>query len=188
MRFLDLLAKLQPGAYIPKRLASFDPGGTTGVAFFESGALRGTGRILEYNYLEMRQMLLKMKPDMVVCEEYVLYPWARKEQTWSDFPVPRMIGAIELVCQLEGYRLAMQTPADAKAFCTTTKLQEWGYFQSNDQGDHVNDAIRHGCYWLLHRGKRNRSAPTIGKDWAHLEGEKHQPKRSFHSGRRSKKA
>ncbi len=172
--FTELIPKIAgANAYVPKSLVAFDPGGTTGFSRFGDGKLTHRGQITAYNYLAVEQVIDLHQPQVVVVEEYVLYPWARKQQTWSDFPESRMIGAIELMCLKRKIRLVMQTPADAKNWCTDAKLKSWGYFHATMQ--HANDSVRHGTYWLLYRGKRNRPAPTVGKDWAHLKGGSQEP-------------
>jgi hypothetical protein len=189
--FLQLVGEIRGlNAYIPERLLALDPGGTTGIAFFEKGKLKQRGVIKDYDMLSLENLIKTLKPDVVVVEEYVLYPWARKEQTWSDFPVPRFIGALQLICLQQKVELYFQTPADATKFCTDTKLKAWGYYKHSvgkDDANHINDAVRHGCYWILHRGKRTRPEPVVGKDWDHLKDSprSNKPGRSsFHSGSR----
>lgn len=151
LSFSELLLKTRGGRSgnsldAPLGLLALDPGLTTGWAFFERGILKKCGQC-PGDDIRLEQLIDLLKPTHVAMEEYVLYPWASKQQAWSDFPVPQLIGVIKFVCRKRKIKVYMQGANLGKGFCTDAKLRSWNYYIVGKK--HANDAIRHGCYWLL---------------------------------------
>jgi hypothetical protein len=145
---IDARIKREPLWRPPATLLALDPGGTTGWSHFNNGELAAFGQIAHPNNDEaIYDLILHVKPDQLVMEEYVLYPWKMKQQEWSDFPEPRLIGAIQFMCKRRKIPCMMQGANLAKGFCTDDKLKSWGYFPASAK--HARDSIRHGCYFLL---------------------------------------
>lgn len=84
---------------------------------------------------------------MVIYEGYKVYPWKLKQHSFSDVPTLQFIGFLRHACAVRGVPTATQMAQLVKTFCTDRKLKQWGLY--NEGKRHANDAIRHGCYWLL---------------------------------------
>ena len=131
----------------PGALLSFDPGETTGWAVFRDGRLSRCGQHLVTDYSWFEQMVVAVRPDVIVCENYVVYANRAKQHVGSEVVTIRYIGAIELIAERHSVGLAFQMAYQAKGFATDRKLKLWGMYQVAHP--HANDAIRHAVYYLL---------------------------------------
>ena len=123
------------------RVAAIDPGGFTGyciidapVTLIESGQGSERAKILA--------LCLSYEPDVVVVEDFK--PQAGLPE-WSPLPAPKVIGALEELCEREGVKLVTQVPA-MKSRIDNTILQIANLWQRGRP--HANDAIRHALYYL----------------------------------------
>lgn len=135
------------------RVLGLDPGETTGACFFVGPKLVHTcqiptktpssGGALVRNYIQT------YGPDIVVMEMYRVYSWKAEDHSWHNLHTPRLIGAIEFICDhvVVPVKLVQQTAQQAKGFCTDEKLKAWGVYQEGRP--HARDAIRHALYYLL---------------------------------------
>lgn len=155
--FGELLTGVRKKPYIaPVSLIAVDPGETVGFAWFRKGDLRHAGQTswrelpdedtIKTLGLFFQRLLINYEPVHVVIEDYKIYEHKSKMHSWSDLITPRLIGAMQIICHLREIPLTMQM-ASSKQFCTNGKLRHWGYYKEGMP--HANDAIRHGCYWLL---------------------------------------
>jgi hypothetical protein len=135
------------GSSPPASLLCLDPGETTGWAIFRNGNLTGSGQFRVTNTLVFDKIIDRLEPTHLVVENYRIYPWKSKQHNWSDVPTLRYIGAIQHAAALRGVPITMQMAQLVKTFCTNTKLKSWGVYKEDKK--HANDAIRHGCYFLL---------------------------------------
>ena len=162
--FRDLLTKQRSGIpnwKPPERLLVFDPGETIGWSFFQDGYPKLAGQISwKDNGLAVEKLFDRFDPTEVLHEEFKLYPWARKEQTWSEFPTVQIIGVIRFLCRKREILCHSQGANDGKAFVTDAKLRQWQFYQSDKK--HANDALRHGCHFLLFGGGTKRALPNGG--------------------------
>jgi hypothetical protein len=85
--------------------------------------------------------------DAVVYEEYRIRGNKAREHIGSEVITIQHIGAIKVVASELGVKLVKQSAGMAKSFATDTKLRRWGLYQVGMR--HANDAVRHGCYYLL---------------------------------------
>lgn len=134
------------------RIICFDPGHTTGWAFFEGTKLTAAGQIntkpIEEAVINITDLLDMYTPDMVVFEDYRVYKWKTEHHGGSELLTTRVIGCIETLCiQKQIYPIIKQPAHTAKGFCKDSKLKEWGLYIVGER--HARDAIRHGCYFLL---------------------------------------
>jgi len=83
--------------------------------------------------------------DIVVVEEFRLYPWTAKAHVWSNMPVCKLIGKIEYICEENNIRIIYQ-PASIKKLPFVKKIiKECGLkFKSQ----HEKDAYMHLVYYL----------------------------------------
>lgn len=137
----------------PGKILCIDPGGTTGIAFFENNKLDSVAQIPGYihgtttiDWESIEQLLESYQPNVIVCEEYLVYAHKLEEHTFSKIPTLRIIGFIQYWAWKHNVPLYFQTAQMAKGFCTDAKLKQWGFWQKGMR--HSRDAIRHGCYFL----------------------------------------
>lgn len=154
------LESLVPSPRRLLRVLALDPGETVGVAVFdgpncvmlaqapvlanEAGELQA-GPLIN----ELRRIICKWDPKVIVCEEYRVYRWKAKQHVQSDLFTPRLIGGIEYVCDELKKPLIKQTAHIAKTFVTDDKLKVWGLYTPSAGKKHARDAIRHAIYFLI---------------------------------------
>ena len=133
-------------------LLTFDPGETTGFAWFKGSKLTDFGELRTRNATEWTPeigMQLFVDPDVVVVESYRVYKWRTQQHAWSDLLTARLIGGIQTLVaeQFGDVPCIMQSAQNAKQFVTDDKLKEWDLYVKGKK--HARDAIRHGAYYLL---------------------------------------
>lgn len=145
----------------------FDPGHTTGWAAFAGTSLTNAGEIvtkpIEAAVSNVDNLIETYTPDIVVIEDYRIYKWRAKHHVGSEMLTTRVIGCIETLCVINGISPIIKQPAHvAKKFCTDSKLRAWVMYRPGQK--HARDAIRHGCYFLLHGAvdKKQRKGVTVG--------------------------
>ena len=152
MTFQELLTHNRGPEWIPpRRLVALDPGETVGLAYFDFGELIDVEQIkLKFKtrgFDPLIDRIYQLEPDVVVYEDYKIYPGLAKMHTLSGVPTLKVIGAIEFMCSYNKYQSISQMASTAKGFSTDEKLKEWGFYKKAHR--HGNDAIRHGCHALL---------------------------------------
>ncbi len=160
-------------SYSNMTILAFDPGHTTGwAAFIPIGGvlwLNAWGEIdttdIPLATEAVDKLIDKYMPEIVVMEDYRVYAWRAKHHAGSNLLTARVIGCIETIASWSLITRVYKQPANiAKKFCTDTKLKEWGFYQRGSK--HVNDAIRHGCYFLIFgpikQSDREQVGPTVG--------------------------
>lgn len=128
---------------------AIDPGESTGWATFKEdgnlgqmGTLRGREPVYE--------KLSELAPSVIIMENYKLYPWLAKEQSWSPFETVRIIGAVEYYAYLHNAQVILQDPS----------IKSIGYLWAgikkpkNHALSHESDAYVHGVYYLQKQGIR----------------------------------
>lgn len=161
MKFSDLLSQVIKTRKFerPEHLLVFDPGGTTGWAYFKHQELEKCGQLNTKDLQNIAKDIYGTvayytdDPDesLVLYENYRVYGHKQKQHVGSELHTAKVIGIIESVCQLLGVKTHNQMASLVKPFCTDQKLREWGWYQTTQK--HANDAIRHGSYYLLFGGK-----------------------------------
>jgi hypothetical protein len=86
------------------------------------------------------------RPTMLA-ENYRVYGHRSEQHIGSEVVTIQYLGVIKLFGGLSEIPVVLQTAAQAKAFQTDEMLKLWGLYQTNRR--HANDAVRHGCYYLL---------------------------------------
>jgi hypothetical protein len=125
-------------------LLSFDPGETTGWAFFADAELKCFGQTGDLK--EIRNLILDAAPDRIVYEAFRLYPWKSAHLSWSNFPAAEVIGVIKSTALEMSIPVIEQSASQGKTFFTDQKLKILGI----DVGKrHARDAIRHAAYYLV---------------------------------------
>lgn len=136
-------------------LICLDPGETTGAAIFVDGRLTRATQIetptVKRSIPALTEFLdsvpLEGNKPIVVFENYKIYSWKTEQHTWASLHTPQVLGVIETLAYIRGWKTFRQMAQQPKQFCTDAKLKEWGYYKTGLR--HARDAIRHGCYYLL---------------------------------------
>lgn len=145
----------------PPTLLGFDPGATTGACVFEGTKLTYAVHLpsadLSLAVTAYTRFIERYSTNgiEVVMEDYKVYPHYAKQHVGSNLLTPRLIGAIEVLCDQRGIPYHKQMAGDPKRFVTDTKLKEWGFYYTGLK--HARDAIRHGCFYLLFPPKTRTS-------------------------------
>lgn len=144
------------------RILGIDPGKNTGysVVQLEGRKLRPTGElgVCKNESIDAIKDLIE-SIDLVVIEDFLIRPdKARKGNfDYNNMVAPRIIGKIELLCELTGTRLEKQ-PASVKP--PAYGISNMKYVPGK-KGMHWQDAHAHACYYAV----RNLNAlPIDGGD------------------------
>ena len=124
---------------------AIDPGGVTGIAFYQDGIY--TGEEVPNGFDGMAHALSTafsplLPLDAVVIESFTINAGTHKKDPGMFADTTAIIGAVRYVASVYGIPVKMQTPAKAKAFATDDKLRRLGWYDSTP-GGHRNDAARH---------------------------------------------
>jgi len=151
-----------------RSILAFDPGHTTGWAYFFDATLMDAGQIDTtsiFNCIDNAQPLFHShRPEIVVMEDYRVYKWRQKQHVGSEMLTTRIIGSLETQAIQDFTNHVVKQPAHvAKGFCTDKKLKEWDMDKPGMR--HARDAIRHGCYYILFgavRAEDQHGGVTVG--------------------------
>lgn len=142
------------------RLLAIDPGKMTGVCVVEFDG--SEVKVIHTDEVKMEDRFTFIngalsrdeygKIDKVVIEDFKITPGTGKlgSPDWSL----RIIGAVELMCDLRGIPLTKQFPSNAKAFSTNEKLRAVGMWHKGGAG-HANDSLRHAMLYMVKHGWRD---------------------------------
>lgn len=136
------------------RRVAIDPGDIhVGVAVFVGA------NCIEAYEVEPAEILVRMERwmvtealDEVIVEAFRLYPWMAKNQGFSEFLTPQLIGAIKYVVARFGNMQVIEQPATVKK-PVQAQLKASGIksvAKANKAGGHAFDAELHG--WARVRG------------------------------------
>jgi len=146
---------------LPALLLAVDPGETTGWCVFRFGKLTECGQC-PGDPVHLDNLITRLDPDIIVCEEYRIYGWKAKRHAWSDVPTLRLIGGIQMICTQRNIPMVLQGAQQAKGFSKDDKLRAWGLYQVGKR--HANDSIRHATYYLLFGYKNAQNGVSIRRD------------------------
>lgn len=138
---------------LPRHWLTLDPGETTGFAFWlhttpiYAGEFRTSPVSLN--------SLIDAALELIVCEDYRIYPHMAYQHINSRVPTIRVIGAIEMLAWQRSISVVFQSAAQAKQFCNDQRMREWDLYQRGQP--HATDALRHGAHYVLF-GKLSVSA------------------------------
>lgn len=102
--------------------------------------------------------------EMVVCEDFRIYPWEAKagNLNWDQVRTARLIGAITLITRQGRLEWHLQ-PAKIKERAEAAGAQSL-FLKPLHENRHANDAIMHGVYYQsLQAGARPITEHTDGK-------------------------
>lgn len=143
-----------------RRLLAVDPGGTTGLAsvgWYDNGdpcdfTSNEKPKPYEAWLQGLEGVILQVPPDAIVCERFTI-----TSQTLTkarEYDALYIIGTLKYLCAREGITFALQSPSDAKRFCSDDRLKKIGWWKST-AGGHANDAARHAFLYSAKAGRIN---------------------------------
>lgn len=139
------------------RILACDPGGATGLAFYDTAtdhfdSWQATG----YDYTATQLCTWCRTPiDVIVVEGFKINAKTSKLDPVAFEQTLDLIGACRLLALQTGATFVRQYPQD-KAFATNDKLRRLGWWSAGSAG-HDNDAARHLLYYLA----RQQYAPIL---------------------------
>lgn len=135
---------------------ALDPGKTTGWATFDE---QGNGLSMgQADVLTFLELLRDTPAQVIITEDYKLYPWKRDEQIWSRLDTVRLIGMVQYFCWLNNRKLVLQMP----------NIKSIGYMWAgiseakSHKNSHERDAYVHGVYFLQKAGIRKPQQGATG--------------------------
>ena len=134
-------------------ILAIDPGETSGFCIINSGELNYSDEdknLVVYIgekklHKGFNKILEKYNIDLIIYEEFKLYPWKAKQKSWSTFPTVEVIGVLKYIADKNNVDIIGQG-ADAKEFFDDKKLKWCGMYKG--YSPHERDAIRHAFYYL----------------------------------------
>lgn len=141
------------------KILTLDPGGTTGVAYFETTEksidiiwrkqiANGLSGFLDFHWDELEDLDI----DIIVCENFVL----RYGVAGADITPAYIIGALEALYPVTD--IVYQSPS-VKPLCDDDRLKRMDLYEK--ARPHANDAVRHGIIYL----RNHAHMPTLSKGW-----------------------
>lgn len=133
----------------------FDPGESTGWCFRDAEQTV-TGGTCKKSHIEVADLILKFKPDVVVLERFNLYPQMAKSLAWNSFYPCEVIGVIKYVCRRNNIQIIEQAPSDKKYFGGFQS--DWATLKeiSKNVTEHTKDAYQHLKYYERNKEKNQR--------------------------------
>lgn len=138
---------------------SIDPGESTGWALWKGGDLVEASTDSLWDVIDGLSGVAGLsaaaeikwpKLDLIVMEDWALYPWKLKELGWDKCRTARGIGAIELIARLSSIQLVLQ-PAAIKKGAVAAGAEEL-FLKPLHENRHANDAIMHGVFYMARNG------------------------------------
>ena len=154
-------------------IMGIDPGPTTGVVVmavdYKKSELESVGAEDVTSYVRMVEIIKHHRPDLVVCEEFVLYEGKRAMQSYSNFPVPRWEGVIEYACILCDIPIRFAVAAERQQFKPPRMLRWLDLWHPSR---HVKDAIAHVLAHVCKEDKAFRDTLLRRADAARAEDQR----------------
>lgn len=133
-------------------IVGVDPGGTTGIAYGDTPA---DAVVLQLEWAEAQIWLYRQAlrstpeaPVVFACERYAITVQTIKKA--RQYEALYVIGGLELCAGLFKYAsLTLQTPAEAKALVTDTKLERMDLYERTKGLEHGRDALRHHVFYSV---------------------------------------
>ena len=141
------------------KFLTVDPGEHTGWSTWTDGSLTDAGTLeldefvpsvaaaLEVPYggpIEEETVAAITGIELLVIEDWALYPWKLQSLAWDKCRTARGIGALEFIAKAAGKPYILQ-PASIKDAAVAGGAEDL-FFRPLDENRHQNDAIMHGVY------------------------------------------
>ena len=132
------------------KILGLDPGKSTGYAMIEVEGKKITplpivGTELNENVKIIANLM--DDADVVVCEAFKLDPKKMHGQKWNDMVASRVIGKIDLLCEMKEKKLIMQPASDKPVAYGFSGMK----YVKGKQGMHHFDAFAHAVFYAVKR-------------------------------------
>lgn len=143
----------------PEKIIAFDPGGTTGVAYYSVDSYDDKpdrfylGPNKEHHHEQIEANLDTIEPHVVVTERFDY----RRNQKHADLISVEYIGVLRLWCRKNGVDLVEQKQLKGhKGLWTNEKLKVMGLYKPGENWEHAMDATRQLFYYMTEVLKDDR--------------------------------
>jgi hypothetical protein len=129
-------------------ILAVDPGDShVGTAVSDPGGITA----VEFSAKDWLQVFMETvsEYDLVVIEEFKLYPGSAPALSWSQLDTVKMIGAMEWIARCSGVPIVLQSAA--VKIPTRAQANARGIEWKNKSG-HASDALLHLYYYMLRHG------------------------------------
>ena len=143
----------------------FEGKGTTGYAMYYNENLTSVGQIVatefenRFKYWQAHiELINALTPDIVVIENYVLYPNTKEAQIGSEFETPQLIGILKYYLDSNDIEWFLQKASIKPRYKNEILLRKGIITQRQNStryyavgmplSGHILDAIRHGEYFI----------------------------------------
>lgn len=128
---------------------AIDPGETTGWSEWEGSKKIDGGQTPLWQFIHELDAFPE-DTDLIVCEDWALYPWKLKSMAWDKCRTARGIGALELISWRYDIPIVLQ-PASIKDSAQAAGAEAY-YVTPVHENRHENDSIQHAVYYLATKG------------------------------------
>ena len=133
-----------------------DPGGTTGYGAVLLGTDTNTqeevikfieaGELPDWHGLE--ELIIKINPQVIIYEQFKLYPWRAKDQSWSEMETVQVIGVLHYLCEKYNKIVKGQGANEKKLVRPKAIAMLKAYGNKSRYSDHSIDALTHALVYL----------------------------------------
>lgn len=131
------------------KIISLDPGKSTGVTYWEYSDNTHDLRLLKseviLNYLDFDWSILK-DYDLVIYEDFLLYPGKAKSMIFNRFIPAQVIGVIKYYSYKYKKPVVVQRAVDVKKAISNEALK---FFKCYTKITHTRDSARHAIYYFV---------------------------------------
>lgn len=148
---------------LPSKWLTVDPGEDTGWQRWEGARPAAGGQTKGWEFVDQVAAWVRSgELELLVIEDWALYPWKVKDLAWDKCRTARIIGALTFICRDEGIPVLFQ-PASIKKTAQKAGADHL-YVTPLHENRHQNDAIQHGIYYLATQGTDAASQPLLADE------------------------
>ncbi len=139
------------------KIISFDPGGHTGITYWEykkNNLSLIKAEVVE-DYLNWDYSILK-KYDLIIVEDFLLYPGKAQSMIFNRFVPVQIIGIIKYFANKYQKEIVFQKAADAKRVVSNDVLK---HYKCYTKITHTRDSARHAIFYFF----KNADLKAINK-------------------------
>lgn len=143
---------------LPDKWLTIDPGEDTGWQLWEGTDNTDGGQTKGWEFVDqVAEWARAGELQLVVIEDWALYPWKLQDLGWDKCRTARFIGALTFICRDAGIPVVFQ-PASIKKTAEKAGADHL-YVTPRHENRHQNDAIQHGIFYMATKGTDISSQP-----------------------------
>lgn len=161
------MSQAEPASNLPSKWCAVDPGESLGYTILWENRLEVSGTADLWDFIHAfaiahdikderdpgdRELVKRLRgTQLLVYEQWALYPWKLQELAWDECRTARGIGALEFICQVAGIPYQAQAAAikDAAESAGATDL----FLRPLYENRHANDSTLHAVYKAMTVGE-----------------------------------